>query len=74
MIIKIEYQRFNCIADVGFLIDGSISITDPDFDGVEHNWNLIKDLILVLAKDVNITKNGAHMAVAVFSSVATLDI
>ena len=68
------FQRFNCVADVGFLIDGSESITEPRAGGVEHNWNLIKDLILVLAKDLNITEDGAHVAVGVFSSVATLDI
>ena len=70
MISMIEFQRFDCKADVGFLIDGSGSITN----GAEHNWNLIKDLILVLAKDLNITEDGAHVAVAVFSDSATLDI
>ena len=69
MISMIEFQRFDCKADVGFLIDGSGSITVP-----EHNWNLIKDLILVVAKDLNITEDGAHVAVAVFSDSATLDI
>ena len=67
----IEFQRFDCKADVGFLIDGSGSITSPC---CQHNWNLIKDLILVLAKDLNITVDGAHMAVGVFSTEATLDI
>ena len=69
MISMIEFQRFDCKADVGFLIDGSGSISVP-----EHNWNLIKDLILVLAKDLNITEDGAHVAVAVFADAATLDI
>ena len=71
MISMIEFQRFDCKADVGFLIDGSGSITSPC---CQHNWNLIKDLILVLAKDLNITEDGAHVAVAVFSDSATLDI
>ena len=74
MISKIEFQRFDCKADVGFLIDGSLSITDERYGGIKHNWNLIKDFILVLAKDINITEDGAHFAVGVFSTIATLDI
>ena len=74
LISKIEFQRFNCKADVGFLIDGSGSINHEEHGGSPYNWNLIKDFVLVLAKNLNISEDGAHMAVGVFSNEATLDI
>ena len=62
------------------MIDGSQSIVDgsrllttsgKDF---EYNWNIILDFIIVLAKTIGISENGARMAVVVFSNEAKLEI
>ena len=71
----------DCKGDIGFLIDGSRSIVrgsdgslflTPSTNAFEYYWNLILDFILVLAKPIGISDNGARMAVVVFSTDAEL--
>ena len=64
----------NCRGDIGFLIDGSKSITRWNLGGQHYNWNIIKDFILVLANSLNISEDGSHLAVVVFSENAKLEI
>lgn len=70
--IILEYILSNCKGDIGFLIDGSISINNTL--ATPYNWELIKDFIIVLGQSLNISQNGSHLAVVVFSSDATLEI
>ena len=57
----------------GSIVDGSRLLTASKKD-FEYNWNVILDFIIVLAKTIGISENGARMAVVVFSSYAKLEI
>ena len=74
--IILEFQLRNCKGDIGFLIDGSNSIIVDELTMtiVNHNWNIIKDFILVLARSVGISANGTRIAVVVFSTDAILEV
>lgn len=85
----LEFQLSNCKGDIGFLIDGSDSVTtgsggwikynssyliQGSINDLEYNWDLILNFIMVLANNTGISQNGTRMAVVVFSGTAKLEI
>ena len=84
----LEFQLRNCKGDIGFLIEGSDSVTIgsggwtrvPPFleyafiNDLEYNWDLILNFIIALANNTGISQNGTRMAVVVFSETAKLEI